>query len=157
MLWSHQAPERDGLGPDSPRARLSKLTRSPFDSSPTARLFQPESQLGRPLRQVFIVKFREASAAPLQPRSHSARASCSWSTNTWRGGWPKFASGEHIPAAARPKRISSASLIFRRRARTSSSWNGWKPTEPIITSPGSDVRDSPASHSRLGQLFRIRY
>jgi len=32
-------------------------------------------------------------------------------------------------AEARPKRINASSVILRRRARTSSIWNGWKPTE----------------------------
>jgi hypothetical protein len=51
----------------------------------------------------------------------------------------------NIPAAARPKRRSSSSLIFRRRSRTSSICNAWKPTEPMDPSPmaprvGSRIR-----------------
>jgi hypothetical protein len=65
-------------------------------------------------------------------RRHSARASLSWSTNTWRGGCPNCFSGRQRLAAARPKRRRSSSLILRSLARTSSSWSDRNPTEPTI-------------------------
>jgi len=53
----------------------------------------------------------------LARRFHSARASRSWITNGWRGGFPKLALGEHMCRAALPNAIGSASFILRSRAR----------------------------------------
>jgi len=46
-------------------------------------------------------------------RRHSARASCSWSRNTWRGGCPNWCPGRHRLAAARPKRKRSSFGAWR--------------------------------------------
>ncbi len=92
-----------------------------------------------------------ASGSGCCRRLHSAFASFNWITKHSRGGFPRFAYGEHIYFASFPNARSCASLIFWRRSRSSvsSTSSGFNPIPCIPTSPH-------AKPSRIAELSRGR-